>query len=104
MASLAEIRAKLQASENRGGNASSGGGDNAIYPFWNIPENSTSVLRFLPDGDASNTYFWRERQMIRLEFAGVKGDPIFNVNKKGVPISPSTNIDLAARVNAGSYR
>src|SRR5210317_1336202 len=75
MASLQEIRAKLQASENRGGNASSGGGDNAIYPFWNIPENSTSIIRFLPDGDASNTYFWRERQMIRLEFNGVKGDP-----------------------------
>ena len=76
MASLAEIRAKLQEQDNRGsGNQSSGGGDNAIFPFWNIPENSTSVLRFLPDGDASNTYFWRERQMIRLEFAGVKGDP-----------------------------
>ena len=75
MATLAEIRAKLQASEggNRGG--SGGGGDNAIFPFWNIPENSTSVIRFLPDGDTSNTYFWRERQMIRLEFAGVKGDP-----------------------------
>ena len=76
MATLAEIRAKLQEQENRGGGgSSSGGGDNAIFPFWNIPENSTSVLRFLPDGDASNTYFWRERQMIRLEFAGVKGDP-----------------------------
>lgn len=75
MATLAEIRAKLQEQENRGGGSSTGGGDNAIFPFWNIPENSTSVLRFLPDGDASNTYFWRERQMIRLEFAGVKGDP-----------------------------
>ena len=76
MATLAEIRAKLQEQENRGGGSSgSGGGDNAIFPFWNIPENSTSVLRFLPDGDSSNTYFWRERQMIRLEFAGVKGDP-----------------------------
>lgn len=75
MATLAEIRAKLQEQENRGGGSSTGGGgDNAIFPFWNIPENSTSVLRFLPDGDASNTYFWRERQMIRLEFAGVKGD------------------------------
>ena len=76
MATLAEIRAKLQEQENRGGGGSSNtGGDNAIFPFWNIPENSTSVLRFLPDGDSSNTYFWRERQMIRLEFAGVKGDP-----------------------------
>ena len=74
MATLAEIRAKLQASEGGNRSSSGGGGDNAIFPFWNIPENSTSVLRFLPDGDASNTYFWRERQMIRLEFAGVKGD------------------------------
>jgi len=76
MASLAEIRAKLQAQETRGGgNQSSGGGDNAIFPFWNIPENSTSVIRFLPDGDTSNTFFWRERQMIRLEFAGIEGQP-----------------------------
>ena len=75
MATLAEIRAKLQASEGGNRSSSGGGSDNAIFPFWNIPENSTSVLRFLPDGDASNTYFWRERQMIRLEFAGVKGDP-----------------------------
>ncbi len=75
MATLAEIRAKLQEQESSGGRGSSNtGGDNAIFPFWNIPENSTTVLRFLPDGDASNTYFWRERQMIRLEFAGVKGD------------------------------
>ena len=74
MATLAEIRAKLQEQESRGGQGSQTGGDNAIFPFWNIPENSTSVLRFLPDGDSSNTYFWRERQMIRLEFAGVKGD------------------------------
>jgi len=72
MATLAEIRAKLQEQET-GGNRSQTGGDNAIFPFWNIPENSTTVLRFLPDGDASNTYFWRERQMIRLEFAGIKG-------------------------------
>jgi len=74
MATLAEIRAKLQEQENRGGGSSNTGGDNAIFAFWNIPENSTSVLRFLPDGDSSNTYFWRERQMIRLGFAGVKGD------------------------------
>ena len=73
MATLAEIRAKLQEQESRGGQGSQTGGDNAIFPFWNIPENSTSVIRFLPDGDSSNTYFWRERQMIRLEFAGIKG-------------------------------
>lgn len=75
MASLAEIRAKLLEQENKsGGNRSgSAGGDNAIYPFWNIQENSTATLRFLPDGDESNTFFWKERQMIRMPFPGIKG-------------------------------
>ena len=71
MATLAEIRAKLLEKEQKsGGNFQS---DNAIYPFWNIPENTTATLRFLPDGDESNTFFWKERQMIRLAFPGVKG-------------------------------
>ena len=33
MATLAEIRAKLQEQENRGGGSNTGGGDNAIFPF-----------------------------------------------------------------------
>jgi hypothetical protein len=70
---LAEIRAKLQASEgNKGGNRSAGG-DNAIYPHWNIAEGSTTRVRFLPDGNTKNSFFWAERAMIRLPFAGVKG-------------------------------
>lgn len=74
MATLAEIRARLLEQENRNsGNKQGGSVDNAIFPFWNIPENSTAVLRFLPDGDETNTFPWRERQMINLEFAGVKG-------------------------------
>ena len=73
MASLAEIRAKLKSQETRSENRT-GGGDNAIYPHWNIPEGSTTVLRFLPDADPSNTFFWMERLMIRLPFSGVKGD------------------------------
>jgi hypothetical protein len=72
MASLAEIRAKLKAQESRG--ERTGGGDNAIFPHWNIPEGSTSVVRFLPDGDPNNTFFWAERLMIRLPFNGIKGD------------------------------
>ncbi len=75
MASLAEIRAKLLEQENRGAGkgASNYGGDNAIYAFWNIPEGQSATLRFLPDGDDTNTYFWRERQMIRIPFSGVAG-------------------------------
>ena len=75
MASLAEIRAKLKEQEGRqGGNQSSGGGDNAIYPFWNMKEGDTATLRFLPDGNKDNTFFWVERLMIKLPFAGVKGE------------------------------
>jgi hypothetical protein len=73
MATLAEIRAKLQASsqQNTGGST---GGDNAIYPHWNIAEGQTATVRFLPDADPNNTFFWIERAMIKLPFAGVKGE------------------------------
>lgn len=72
MATLAEIRAKLQAQESRtGGNST--GGDNAIYAHWNIAEGSTAKVRFLPDGNTKNSFFWAERLMIRLPFAGIKG-------------------------------
>lgn len=73
MATLAEIRAKLQqASQNNGGGAT--GGDNAIYPHWNIAEGTSATVRFLPDADPNNTFFWIERAMIKLPFAGVKGE------------------------------
>ena len=71
MATLAEIRAKLLEKEQRTGGSFQS--DNAIYAFWNIPENSTATLRFLPDSDETNTFFWKERQMIRLSFPGIKG-------------------------------
>ena len=73
MATLAEIRAKLQA-QNSKPSGEGQIGDNAIYPHWNIPENSEAVLRFLPDGDTNNTFFWTERAMIKLPFNSVKGD------------------------------
>ena len=75
MASLAEIRAKLKEQEaNAGGNRTSSGGDNAIYPFWNMKEGEQATLRFLPDGNPNADFFWAERLMIKLPFAGVKGE------------------------------
>lgn len=70
---LAEIRAKLLEKESKS-NFSSGGA-NEIYPFWNIPEGSTATIRFLPDGDPNNTFFWVERLIIKLPFEGVVGQP-----------------------------
>ena len=73
MASLAEIRARLQAAENKqGGNST--GGDRSIYPHWNMEEGQSCTIRFLPDGNSKNTFFWQERAMIRLPFAGIKGE------------------------------
>lgn len=74
MASLAEIRAKLKEQETRGSGNTSGGGDNGIFPFWNMKEGQSSTIRFLPDGNDQNTFFWVERAMIKLPFAGVKGE------------------------------
>jgi hypothetical protein len=73
MATLAEIRAKLKASESKGSGERTGG-DNSIYPFWNLKEGGESVIRFLPDGNTDNTFFWVERAMIKLPFAGIKGE------------------------------
>jgi len=74
MASLAEIRARLAQSENKQGGNSATGGDNSIYPHWNIQEGQNATLRFLADGNQKNTFFWQERAMIRLPFNGIKGE------------------------------
>jgi len=74
MASLADIRARISAQDNKQQKGSSTQSDNSIYPHWNIDEGSTATVRFLPDADSKNTFFWIERQIIKLSFNGVKGD------------------------------
>ena len=70
---LDEIRAKLQALENRKNPSNFSGGDKATYPHWNMPEGTSSIQRFLPDANQENTFFWAERQIIKLPFPGIKG-------------------------------
>lgn len=69
--SLAAIRAKLQQQDTK----SQGTGDKGIYAHWNIPEGTTASIRFLADKNPDNTFFWVERAMIKLPFAGIKGQP-----------------------------
>ena len=71
---LDEIRRKLQALDaKKGGNNFGATGDGLTYPHWNIPEGTSTTLRFLPDANEDNTFFWAERQLIKLPFPGIKG-------------------------------
>lgn len=75
--SLAEIRARIKSQEdgkqNKGTTAKVG--EDSVYRHWDIPENSTAVIRFLPDADTSNPDIWLERNLIKLPFNGVIGRP-----------------------------
>jgi hypothetical protein len=66
---LQAIRQRLAAAEQNKGGAF----DGAVYPFWNAKTDSKSELRFVPDGNPDNTYFWAERLVIKLPFNGIKG-------------------------------
>lgn len=70
---LDEIRKKLQAMDTRKGGSTGFSNDKLTYPHWNIPEGTQCTLRLLPDGNEDNTFFWVERQLIKLPFPGIKG-------------------------------
>lgn len=73
MTSLAEIRKKLQNIDSRRSGTSNFSGPSDNYPFWNLPNDGTCRVRFLPDANPDNTFFWVEKQMIKMPFNGVVG-------------------------------
>lgn len=64
------LREKLRA-QNAGNQTQQS--DNASYRFWDMKAGDQVVSRFLPDADESNPFFWRERNVINLEFDGIVG-------------------------------
>ena len=50
----------------------SSGGDNAIFPHWQIPEGSSATLVAPMRMNPQHVSLWKERLMVRLEFH-VKG-------------------------------
>jgi hypothetical protein len=84
MASLAEIRARLTQQDTKQQNKNAPQqGDRSTYPHWNMEEGTIATVRFLPDADPNNPFFWVEKQVIKLTFNGVLGDP----NSKRVEVS-----------------
>ena len=67
MATLAETQNFLHKTQNRQTRHQKSWG-RRTYP-WNMDTDSTAVIRFLPDADNSNTFFWRERQIIKMTFS-----------------------------------
>lgn len=67
---LDEIRKKLQAADTRKPANATG----ETFPFWNLDNDTSAKIRFLPDGNEENTFFWVEKQVIKLRFPGIKGD------------------------------
>lgn len=67
MTTLKQIREKLQAQQNRPAKSNFGGS----FPFWNTPTGKSTRVRFLPDADVDNVFFWVEKQTIILPFPGV---------------------------------
>jgi hypothetical protein len=71
------IKAKLREAAEKKGNSNgpkaSGGGDKTTYQFWNIPQNTSALVRFLPDADPENVFFWVKKETITLPFTGSVG-------------------------------
>lgn len=68
-----KLREKALAEKQKKENNTTNVVDNALYPFWNAPVNSTTTLRFLSDADPTNEWFHREKIVIDIPFEGIKG-------------------------------
>ncbi len=75
--SLEQLREQLRKQQGGDGTSISkpSGGDNALFKFWDAKNDTTTVIRFLPDKDTTNPFFWVERQVVNLTFDGILGDP-----------------------------
>jgi hypothetical protein len=76
MSALEKMRARLFAQDPTLANlASNPRRDISIFQHWEMPVGVSATLRFLPDGNEDNTFFWVQRDMIKLPFHGIKGKP-----------------------------
>lgn len=80
---LEQLRAAFKKNENEGTSR-----PNNYYPFWNIPEGSTAVIRFLPDANDENPMgFLVEKLMHTLTINGEKKSvPCVKMHDEDCPI------------------
>lgn len=82
--SLEQLRAGFKKEENSGQTSR----PNNYYPFWNIPEGSQAVIRFLPDANSDNPMgFMVEKLMHTLTINGEnKSTPCHKMYNDDCPI------------------
>ena len=71
MSKLDELRKRLQQLDKKSQPKTRS--SDGSFPFWDIPAETTARVRFVPDGNPDNPFFWVERQQINLTFPGIKG-------------------------------
>jgi hypothetical protein len=71
---LEALRASLAIKDekSKGGGAKTPKAD-VLYKHWDIPVNSEASIRFLPDADPTNDFFWQTKLTINLPFNGQVG-------------------------------
>jgi gp32 DNA binding protein like len=47
--------------------------DKELFRFYDAPVNTTTTLRFLPDANKENIFFWKEKQTITIPFTDILG-------------------------------
>jgi len=71
---LSELRAKIHAQQEKATFSGKKTQDGANYPFWDLADGGSSTIRFLPNGaESGDGFFWVEKLMIKLPFAGIRG-------------------------------
>lgn len=98
MSKLELLRAKLKEKEERRTNGGSPKND-STYRFWDMKIGDTATVRFLPDGNDENPYFWIEKQMLPIAFPGVLGG---DTNKEVVIRVPC--IEMYNAITGGNRR
>ena len=66
---LSEMRAIM--AQNGSGQSFKTTGNNDIFKFGDLKVGDEIKIRFLPDGDTGNTWFWRERNTRSLKFTSL---------------------------------
>ena len=82
MLDINALRARLKEENDNRERAKNGDFQNqpdAFLAFWNIALGERLNLRFLPDANPNNPFFWQEIANIEMPFNGIKGksfDPV----------------------------